>query len=179
MPLPESPPTPRLAQPDSLDDLLLYRMSRLPATASSMVVRLCEGRFGITRREWRVLALLANDEGLQSSQLADKAQLDRARTSRAVTSLVAKGLLSRRAVPGDRRQVTLALSPQGRALYKALFPLVTQINHDLLGTLSQDRVADLDASLDLLQAQGDQMLAQAELPKADRRRGGRSHRAMG
>ena len=40
-----------------LDDLLLYRLSRLLSVAGSMVIKLCEGRFGITRREWRLIAL--------------------------------------------------------------------------------------------------------------------------
>ena len=71
----------RLDQPAALDDLLLYRISRLLGVAGSLVIRLCEGRFGITRREWRVLALLAQDEGLLSSQLAERAQLDRARAA--------------------------------------------------------------------------------------------------
>jgi DNA-binding MarR family transcriptional regulator len=78
----------RLGAPAALDDVLLYRISRLLATAGSMVIRLCEGRYGITRREWRVLALLAQEEGLLSSQLAERAQLDRARTSKAISSLV-------------------------------------------------------------------------------------------
>nr|MBA2673675.1 MarR family transcriptional regulator [Ramlibacter sp.] len=69
-------PACRLAEPAALDDLLLYRISRLRAVAGGMVVRLCEGRFGITWREWRVLALLAQEEGLLSSQLAERAQLD-------------------------------------------------------------------------------------------------------
>src|SRR5262245_61971516 len=76
----------------SLDGLLLYRLSRLLGVAGSMVIRLCEGRFGITRREWRLIATLASRGALGSSQLAEHAQLDRARTSRAVGSLVAKGL---------------------------------------------------------------------------------------
>ena len=85
-------------QPSELDDLFLYHLARLMSSAGTMVVRLCEGRYGITRREWRVLALLAQDEGLLSSQLAQRAQLDRARTSRAITSLVGKKLLRLRVV---------------------------------------------------------------------------------
>ena len=108
------PSVSRLGDPATLDDVLLYRLSRLLATAGSMVIRLCEGRYGITRREWRVLALLAQDEGLLSSQLAERAQLDRARTSKAITSLVAKKLLRRQVGPGDRRQAMLALTPEGR-----------------------------------------------------------------
>ena len=86
-----------------LDDLLLYRLSRLLAVGGSMVIRLCEGRFGITRREWRLIATLASRGDLSSSQLAEHAQLDRARTSKAVGSMVAKGLLSRAHPAGDRR----------------------------------------------------------------------------
>lgn len=171
MPIP-----PRLGQPSTLDDVLLYRLSRLLGTAGSMVIRLCEGSFGITRREWRVIALLAQDEGLLSSELALRAQLDRARTSKAITSLVGKKLLVRQTRAGDRRQAALALTDAGRALYEVLFPLVREINRDLLSCLSPDNVARLDAALDALQLQAEAMVAQAELPKADRRRGGLRHR---
>lgn len=169
----------RLASPAALDDLLLYRLSRLLGTAGSMVIRLCEGRFGITRREWRVLALLAQDEGLLSSQLAARAQLDRARTSRAVTSLAAKKMVRREALPGDRRQVALTLTPQGRALYEAMFPLIAAINRELLQVIEPAQVDDLDAALVALQARAEQLLARADLPKADRRRGGRTRSVMG
>ena len=103
--------------PRALDDLLLYRLTRLLAVAGGMVIRLCEGRFGITRREWRMLATLASHGELGSSQLAEQAQLDRARTSKAVGSLVAKQLITRAHLTGDRRQVVLRLTDRGQALY--------------------------------------------------------------
>ena len=40
------------------EDLLMYRMDRLTSVAGAMVVRLYEEGYGITRREWRILALL-------------------------------------------------------------------------------------------------------------------------
>lgn len=43
---------------EAFEDLLLYRMYRLTSVAGAMVVRLCEGGYGITRREGRILALL-------------------------------------------------------------------------------------------------------------------------
>ncbi|ATA55823.1 MarR family transcriptional regulator [Variovorax boronicumulans] len=153
-----------------LDDLLLYRLSRLLAVAGSMVIRLCEGRFGITRREWRLIAVLASRGELGSSQLAEHAQLDRARTSKAVGSLVAKRLVSRTALAGDRRQVRLGLTASGQALYDELFPLVTRINAELMGTLDADDAARFDDALQRLQAQAETMVAQAVLPKADRGR---------
>jgi DNA-binding MarR family transcriptional regulator len=169
----------RLAQPASLDDVLLYRMSRLLATAGSMVIRLCEGTYGITRREWRIIALLAQDEGLLSSQLAQRAQLDRARTSKAITSLVAKKLLRRETSAADRRQAALALTDSGRALYAQLFPQVLEINRELLAALPGREVESLDQALDALQQRADAMVANADLPKADRRRGGRMQQRMG
>lgn len=167
-------PGTRLRQPASLDDLLLYKLSRLLSTGSSMVIRLCEGQFGITRREWRAIAWLAREPDLLSSELAQRIQLDRARTSRAVTSLVAKGLLRREAGRSDRRQARLQLTPQGRDLHDRLFPLVSDINLGLLAILSAAQVQQLDASLAALQAQAGRMVAAAEWPKADRRRGGRA-----
>jgi len=153
-----------------LDDLLLYRLSRLLAVAGSMVIKLCEGRFGITRREWRLLATLASRGELSSSQLAEHAQLDRARTSKAVGSMVAKGLISREHPAGDRRQVLLRLTERGHGLYDELFPLVTQINTELLSALNATAVEQLDESLRVLQARAERMAGEAVLPKADRRR---------
>lgn len=164
-------PTPRLVHPAAIDDVLLYRAARLIAVAGSLVVRLCEGVYGITRREWRILALLAGEEGLLSSQLAGRAQLDRARTSRAITSLVEKHLAAREVVRGDRRQARISLTPEGRAVYREMFPRVLAINHELLEALSPEQAATLDTVLDLLQARAGAMVARGGLPKADRRRG--------
>ncbi|TWO72237.1 MarR family transcriptional regulator [Caenimonas sedimenti] len=169
----------RLAHPQALDDLLLYRMNRALQVAGGMVIRLCEGRFGITRREWRVIGALVQEPGLLSSQLAERAQLDRARTSRAITSLVAKKLVRRATGTGDRRQASVALTDAGHALYGELFPLVREINQSLLTALPDADVALLDTALAALQQRAETLMAQAELPKADRHRGGRGRTATG
>lgn len=163
----------RLTDPQALDDLLLYRLNRVVSTAGTMVVRLCEGRYGITRREWRALAWLGREEGVLSSQLADRIQLDRARTSRAVTSLQAKGLLHRLTGEADRREVRLTLTPAGRALYDELMPQVRAINRELLSVLRPSETKVLDAALGRLQQRAERIAAQSPWPKADRRRGGR------
>ena len=170
---------PALRAPAGLDDLLLYRLSRLLSVGGSMVIRLCEGRFGITRREWRVIARLAQEQDILSSELAEAIQLDRARTSRAVSSLVAKKLVRRQTGTADRRQARLALTEKGRSLHQALYPLVCGINRDLLAPLSAAEVRQLDAMLARLQLRAEDMVQAADLPKADRRRGGRARLAMG
>ena len=152
--------TPRdLLHPQTLDDMLLYVMWQLQACAGSVVVRLCEGEFGITRREWRVLAQLAAHEGVQSSELARHASLDRARTSRALTGRVAKGLVERTPREGDRREVLVHLTAQGRALHAALLPRVAQINRELLSALDEGEVRQLVRFLERLQRQAEAMRA--------------------
>jgi DNA-binding MarR family transcriptional regulator len=166
----------QLARPEVLDDLLLYRLSRLQAAAGGIVVRYCEGQFGITRREWRILALLAARGPLGSSELADHAHLDRPRTSKAVTALVAKKLVSRESRAGDARFIRLALTPQGQALYGQLFPLVSRINQEVMAVLRPQELAALDGILERLQERAETMAAQEGLPLADRRHGGSARR---
>lgn len=156
-----------------LDDLLLYRLSRLLAVGGSPVIRLCEGRFGITRREWRLLATLVEHggKGLGSSQLAELAQLDRARTSRAVGSLAAKGLILRSQPGGDKRQVMLRLTEAGLAIHAELFPMVREINAHLMAALTPQAAEQFDEALARLQARAEALLpAVADLPKAGRGR---------
>ena len=159
--------------PQGIDDMLLYRLGLVLSTAGSLVTRTCEGEFGITRREWRVLAQLGKRGGLMSSELAELAQLDRARTSRAVTAMLAKHLIQRESRPHDRRQVTLHLSDTGRALYEAVLPRIIAIHRELVAPLTPDQATQLDAFLVLLQQQAETMQRDTDLPKADRHRGGR------
>ena len=151
-------PTNRLTQPKSLDDMLLYVLWQLQAAARRPVVRLCEAEFGITRREWRMLAQLADSEGMPSSALAERAALDRAQTSRAVSALVQKGLVVRTPRPGNRREGLLHLTERGRALYAALLPRVAAINQELLSVLSETEVATLELLVQRLRVQAERMV---------------------
>lgn len=151
-----------LDAPQQQNDLLLYRLYRIHATAAPLVVRMCERDYGITRREWRVLSCLADVEGVQSSELAVRAMLDRARTSRAITGLVAKGLLRREPKPSDRREVHVFLTERGRAVYADVFPRIAAIQRELLATFSDaeqrqfsDFMARLQASATRLNPGGD------------------------
>jgi len=164
----------RLRHPKALGDLLIYRLGRLYATAGAMTLRVCEGEFGISRREWRLLAVLGECGELQPSELALGAELDRARTSRALAGLQAKGLVRRQAVASDRRLAHVALTAEGHELHARMLPRVAAINEAMLSRLGDDSVAQLDTLLDALQSQALQLLEASDWPKADRRRGGRT-----
>ena len=154
--------------------MLLYRINRLRAVGGGMVLRYCEGRFGVTRREWVMLALLSASGPVSSSELAGRADLDKSATSKALAGLLAKGLVDRTQRTADRRFTQLVLSPKGRELHDRILPVVEGINRRLLSALSEAEVAQLDGMLDRMQQQADQLWAEAEedLPRADRRHGG-------
>lgn len=147
----------RLRAPRHVDELFLYRLMRLASSARPLVVRLCEQQFGITRREWSVLGLLAQHEGLSPSALAERALLDRARASRVIGSLVGKGLILREQARGNRREVRLSLTERGRACHAALLPQVAAINRELLSVLDEAELSAFDAALQRLTVQAQQM----------------------
>ena len=150
----------RLTDPQVQTDLLLYRLYRVHITASRLVVQVCEHEFGLTRREWRVLSFLSEHEGALSSELAEHAMLDRARTSRTLTSLAAKKLVVRQPRPSDRREVHVYLSEEGRRLYGEIYPRVAAINRELVAGLDAAQRTQLDAMVDALQAQASRMVDQ-------------------
>lgn len=160
-----------LKDPASIEDLLLFRISRILSMGGAPVIRLCEGQYGITRREWRVIAFLASGKRMLSSALAEHIQQDRARTSRAITSLVAKGLLQRHSVENDKRKAEVEITAKGHELYAKLFPQAVAINAGLLSTLNDGELTLLDRLLSAVQSQAQRAGTLDGLPKADRRRG--------
>jgi len=166
-----------LRDPQGLDDLLNYRLARLHALSGAPVVRLCEGRYGITRREWRLLALLASQGATSPSELAERAHLDRARTSRAIGSLAAKGLVQRVARPGDARRAVVQITARGQSLYDEMFPQIAAINRAVLDALDEPLLGALDEALQRLTTKAAVLSAQLVADvQADRRRGGTARR---
>jgi DNA-binding MarR family transcriptional regulator len=162
-----------LRQPQRLDDLLNFRLHRLQAVSGAPIVRLLEGRHGITRREWRLLALLADRGPLSPSHLAEQGQLDRARTSRSIGMLVSKQLVQRVALPSDPRRAQVSLTEAGRKLYDEVFPQIAAMNTQLLSVLDEATVEVLATAIERLHTKAQELnLSLAGDIKARRRQGG-------
>ena len=160
-------------QPATVDDLLNYRLSRLLTSSGAMVTRLCEGRYGVTRREWRLICILAAQGAMSPSKLAELAHLERARISRYITDLVAKKLLARVGVPDDKRRALVELNERGRKLYEELFPQSVRFNNMLLQALTPVELAAFDVGLIRLTEVAEKLSHSHLLTeKADRRNGG-------
>ncbi|TFY97410.1 MarR family winged helix-turn-helix transcriptional regulator [Ramlibacter rhizophilus] len=153
-----------------MNDLFLFRLHRMAALAGQPLVRLCEGRHGITRREWRLILTLGLGGPMLSTQLAERARIEPARTSRAVTVLAEKGLVVRAPRPNDRRRVEIRLTERGRAIFDELHPTVLALDERLLGVFSPQQRQDFQALFDQLEAHLGSWRADLALPKANRSR---------
>jgi len=153
-----------------MGELFLYRLTRLQAVAVAPVGRLCQARYGVSRREWRLIVVLARHGPVLSSELADFAQLDRARTSRIVTALVDLKLIAREVIPSDRRQARVSLTDKGQALYDEFLPVVVELNRQLLLALKPEEIAQLDGLMDRLAERAKANLAALDLPRQRRAR---------
>jgi DNA-binding MarR family transcriptional regulator len=162
-----------LDDPHGAKDLLNYRLSRLLASSGAMVVRLCEGRYGITRREWRLVAILAEDGPMSPSELAQQVHLERARVSALITTLATKKLLRREVVPKDARRANVMLTETGKALYDDLLPQSIRFQQELLAVLSAPERHEFEVALQKLTEVAERIVAgKPVLEKADRRHGG-------
>lgn len=164
---PPSDPPPHLA------DMLMYRLYQAWSQSNPVFVRLCEGRFGITRREWRILACAIEGGIMSSAELAAAAKLDLARTSRTLGALCQKGWLRRLHDSADRRVVRVEATAEGLARYQALLPEVLRLNELLVQDLNEAEVALLRDFLGRIEQRGRRMAEDNIVAdKASRREGG-------
>jgi DNA-binding MarR family transcriptional regulator len=153
-------------------DVLPYQANQLLARSGAPVLRWCEGLFGITRRQWRVLAALMETDSIRSSDLALNIELDRVRTSRALQEMERRGLIEPKAEAGNARYVRVSVTEQGKAVYQGLWPMVREHHHRLMDVLSTDEVTQLEGILARLQSRASQLRDSYDnLPKANRHAG--------
>ncbi|MCX7683662.1 MAG: MarR family transcriptional regulator [Acetobacteraceae bacterium] len=144
-----------------LESFLPYLLS----VASNRVSRLFAGRysaaFGLSIPEWRVLAVIgqANARGVRptASGIVQRSGMDKAKVSRAVASLLARGLIERGVGGADRRQQPLALSASGRAVHAGVVPLARTLEAELLDGLAPEDRIRLREALARLAARADAM----------------------
>ncbi len=130
-----------------LDGYLPFRFSVLSNAISSNIARIYEEEFGLSIWQWRIVAILGETNGLTSTQVGERALMDKWMISRTVTSLQKKGLLVRGVDPIDRRRVPLTLTESGKAIYDAIVPRALALEQDLLSALSDTDRAELQRLL--------------------------------
>lgn len=135
-----------------LERFLPYRLSVLANQVSQRIADTYVGRFGLAVTEWRVIAVLGRFPGLSATGVAERTAMDKVAVSRAVASLLGKGLLTRTVHGEDRRRSVLGLSREGVRLHAQVAPLALGIERRLLARLDAGERRQLLALLDKLGA---------------------------
>jgi DNA-binding MarR family transcriptional regulator len=94
---------------------------------------------GLTPRQLAVLMTVAEHEGLNQMEVAERTGIDRSTTADVVRRLVRKGLLQRRRSRSDARAYVLKLTDDGRADLTEATPLANQVDAHVLDALPRSR----------------------------------------
>ena len=135
-----------------LDAFLPYQLSVASNAVSSAIARTYETLFGLRVPEWRLIAVLAEEDGLTQQALVARTEMDKMTVSRAAQALVTRGLVTRVPHGTDKRSHALALSGDGRALYAQIAPKALELEQKLLTELGEREVAQLKRTLAKLKA---------------------------
>ncbi len=140
--------------PLKLERFLPYRLSILSNIISRGIADEYQRRFDLSMTEWRVMAVLAryDGEGLSAREVAERTAMDKVAVSRALTSLVASGVVLRKTHHGDKRRSVLRLSARGWKIHDEVAPLARKHEREVLALLDDEERAWLDRILEKLLA---------------------------
>ena len=136
-----------------LEHYLPYRFNQLADQVSSTLTAIYSSEFGVSLSEWRVLALLGQQQQMISSDISQRTKMDKAKVSRAVHKLNQEGFLQRERDKQDHRVNHLSLTPKGVALYNSIIPKALEWEGGLVSTLSEEERVLLHRLLNKLEHQ--------------------------
>lgn len=118
-----------------LERFVPYQLSVLSNVVSQEIAQAYGERFGLAVTEWRIIAVLGRFPGLSAMGVAERSAMDKVAVSRAVASLLERGLLHREVHGDDRRRSVLELSEAGHRVHAEIAPLALDYERDLLSAL--------------------------------------------
>ena len=145
-PGPERVAVPRTARL-RLDEFLPYRLSITSNLGSETIARAYQALFGLTIPEWRLVAVIAEHDGISQQAIGLRTRMDKVTVSRAALSLTGRGLIERRPNRDDRRSHLLVLSEAGGLLYAEVVPKALELEARVFGTLTQAELEGFVAML--------------------------------
>jgi DNA-binding MarR family transcriptional regulator len=127
-----------------LERYIPFRLSVLANRVTRAVAKVYTRNFRLSAPEWRTMAVLGRYGAMTANNVVEQTAMDKVRVSRAVARLLASGRVTRRTDPDDRRRAILDLTPEGRAVYAKIVPMVLAVERELLGDLNNEERTLLD-----------------------------------
>jgi DNA-binding MarR family transcriptional regulator len=137
----------------TIKDLLSYRIHRLANALSRGAALRYRQEFDVSLMEWRIIALLGDFAPMTLKQLAKESGLDKSLASRAVASLVERGLVLREIGQQDAREVALRLSSNGKLVHLGLMRSALERDEAFAACLTQEERVVLDRAMQRLEAE--------------------------
>lgn len=99
-------------------------------------LRVCFDRraqcIGLTRAQWRVLAVLRRNPGLNQKQLADRLEVEPITLTRLLDRMSKAGWIERRPNPEDRRANVLYIDARAKDIIKKMRQIAVGVRRDAL-----------------------------------------------
>ena len=134
----------------TLENFLPYVMNRMAENISAQLSVIYREHYKLTVAQWRVIANLGQHQTLLAQDIVKFTDMEKTKTSRAVNTLVERGLVVREQAESDNRAKNLRLTAQGKGLYQSIVPDVQAWEKDLLSCLNKAEQNELFSSLEKL-----------------------------
>ena len=132
---------------ESVPDDRLAHLSRDVAGAQMRALQQRLTPHGVSFGHWTFLRILWIRDGLTQKELSDLAGVMEPTTFSAVKTMEQMGLIERRQLEGNRKNMHVFLTPAGRSLEKTLVPLAEEVNRISVEGIPERNVAVLRNSL--------------------------------
>jgi DNA-binding MarR family transcriptional regulator len=131
-------------------DFILFKIGILRRLLERYSNPVIPEQYGATVAEWRVLTHLFASAPTTATELSARLCADKAEISRACSSLIAKGHVSRRPDKTDARSVLLAITRSGIELHNRILPVRRVLEDELAAVLTASEGRTLHRALDKL-----------------------------
>jgi DNA-binding MarR family transcriptional regulator len=141
----------------NLEDHVPYLVNR----AGNLVIQLFSrdlAQWDVTVPMWRILAVLGEHGPQRLVDLALLTSIDVSTLSRTVGTMVRRGLINRGVASDNRREVVIAIAPQGRKILDKALPSAIRYEQSLISGLPKK---DVEATKRVLAAVFERLVAQA------------------
>lgn len=135
-----------------LDQRASYRFSLLTRQETKCLAAMYGPKYGLSISTWKVLSVIGRFAPISATEAGKRTSLEPDKVTRAVDSLVKRGLVLRRQDPEDRRRVILALSAKGKRTHDDIERVRHILEIEFMSVLSAEERETLYTVLDKLAA---------------------------
>ncbi len=144
-----------------LDQFLPYQLSIASNAVSEAISRAYQQLFGLRIPEWRLLAVVAEGDGISQQAIGQRTRMDKVTVSRAAIAMQARSLIERKPNQSDGRSHLLILSDAGRNLYSQVVPAALALEKQLFEQLTSGELQVLAAILSKICVVADEIIETA------------------